>query len=80
MVECGLVYMWVCACKCECAAVRAHTCAPCMPPCMVAFKHAFAALREERGIPVGDERVRVCASSDHIALTPILSYILPPFS
>lgn len=46
---------------------------------MIAFKHAFAAPTEERSTPVGDERVRVCASSDHIALTPILSYILHPF-
>lgn len=27
----------------------------------------------------GAERVRVCASSNHFALTPILSYIPPPF-
>lgn len=77
MADCGLMYMWACASVC--AAVRAHTCGPCMPPCMIAFKHAFAVPREERSIPVGDERVRVCASSDHIALTPILSYILPPY-
>lgn len=85
--ECGLVYMrmGVCTpvplCICVCAAVHAHTCA--RHACMVSFKHAFAALRENRGIPVGDEHVRggrVCASSDHIALTPILGYILSPFS
>lgn len=68
------VYMH--GCVCVCAAVRAHTCA------MHASVHdcfkAFAA--SERGAGSGgDEYVRVCASSDHIALTPILSSILPPF-
>lgn len=51
MADCGLVYMWACASAC--AAVRAHTCGPRMPPCMIAFKHAFAFPREERSIPVG---------------------------
>lgn len=42
-----------------CAAVHAHTCALCMPLCMIAFKHAFAAQREERSTPEGIECVCV---------------------
>lgn len=75
------------ACVSICAAVRAHTCAPCMPPCTIAFKRAFVnsafqRRAEEQRQAVcahewGDEHVRVRASSDHVALTPILSLILP---
>lgn len=43
---------------------------------MIAFKRAFAARAKHIS---GEMSMRVCASLDHIALTPILSHILPPF-
>lgn len=55
----GLWWVWISVCGCVygcesvCAALHVHTCAPCMPPCMIAFKHAFAAFSEERSTTFG---------------------------
>lgn len=62
MVECGLVHMWMCTSLCAyvCSHVCTHTRVPCMPLCMIAFKHTFAAMWVERSTLVGGLSVWGC--------------------
>lgn len=43
-----------------CVQLCVHTRATCLSPCMIAFKRAFAALRDEQSISAGDEHEGVC--------------------
>lgn len=75
--ECGLVHMWVCACLCVQPCMHTRVCHARLRAWLLLSMHLL--LWERSSIPVGVEHVRVCASSDHIAPTPSLSYILPAF-